>query len=363
MSTAPPAGGSGLSSSTTDAAGIAQHLKSASRVVITTHAKPDGDAVGSAVALARAVMARGAMAEVWFAGPFPAWLGEACVSTPTVRLNADSPAPVTFSTSLGEPDAVVVVDTGSWVQVEHMRAWLAARFDRSCVIDHHLHGDAALAPLRFVRPYAAATTELIAEVADALLGLSPSDPIPAAIAPPLYLGLATDTGWFRFSNTTPTTLRLAARLMDSGVDAPTLYQMVEQRDSQARPKLLGRALSSLSYHPLPSGGLVGLMTLTQSDLAACGGGSEDTGGFTDPVMAVSEVKVAAVLTGMSHPGEAQPLTKVSLRSKPGTGEIDVAAVAAALRGGGHARAAGVKLSMDLPTARATILHALGITSP
>jgi phosphoesterase RecJ-like protein len=363
MSPTPDAGASGLSTSTVDAEGIARQLKSATRVVITTHAKPDGDAVGSALALARAIMARGAVAEAWFAGPFPDWLGEVCGTTPTVRLNADTPVPVTFVTALGEPDAVVVVDTGSWIQVEHLRAWLAARYERSCVIDHHVHGDADLSPHRYVQTQAAATTELVTAVIEALLDLRPTDPIPPAMAPPLYLGLATDTGWFRFSNTTPTTLRLAARLMDSGVDAPRLYQMVEQRDSRARPKLLGRALSSLEYHPLPSGGLVGIMTLTQTDLASCGGGSEDTGRFSEPVMAVSEVKVVAVLTEMSHPGEAQPLTKISLRSKPGMDAIDVAAVAAALRGGGHARAAGVKLGMDLARARATILDALGVTGP
>lgn len=334
---------------------IAQRLRSSTCVVVTTHAKPDGDAAGSSLAIARTLIRMGKTVEVWHVGPFQNWLKAVSGETPVKRLNPDQSIEPSF-----EPDAIVITDTGSWVQLETVALFLRPRTEIAVVIDHHLHGDPATASLRLVQTNAAAATEAIAPVIDALLGLSPMDAFPRDIAEALYLGLATDTGWFKFSNVTPNTMRLAARLLESGVDHSALYLLMYQQDNQARPLLMGRALSSLTFE---ADARIAVMSLTADDLKSTGGGQEDTGGFADPVMSVATVCIVAVFTDATRAGDAVPLTKVSLRSKPGPGAVDVAAVSASLGGGGHARAAGIKLKLTLPQAREAVVNALTAALP
>ncbi|MBL0871272.1 MAG: DHH family phosphoesterase [Phycisphaerales bacterium] len=328
-------------------------------VVITTHAKPDGDAAGSSLALARALIHKGVPAEVWHVGPFQGWLKTIAGDTPTRRISQDTPA-ASLSSALpsdasNEPRAIVVTDTGSWVQLETLTPWLKPRTQRVMVIDHHLQGDADLSPRRLVETTAASATQVLAPVIDALLGLRADEALPEPIARMLYLGLATDTGWFKFSNTSAAAMRLAARMIDSGVDHAGLYQLIDQQDAAVRPRLLGRALSSLRYFDENT---IAFMALTGGDLRELSAGQEDTGGFAEPAMSVMSVRVVAVFTDATRAGDAQPTTKVSLRSKPGTNAIDVAAVCASLGGGGHARAAGVKLKMEIPQAQEAVLQAL-----
>lgn len=336
-------------------------IRAARRVVVTTHAKPDGDAVGSVLACVRLLQhlrtqGRGSgEGEGWFAGPFPAWLGTLSGPTPIRKLgDATSIA----GTPWDDADLVLIVDTGAWTQVEPLKPWLASRTDRTLIIDHHLHGSVDLAARRLVTTSAASCTQVLGDVVDAALGLAPEQEVPLDIAEALYLGLATDTGWFRFSNTGAATLRLAARLLASGVDAPRLYEAIEQQQSPARPRLLGAALSSLRWYARST---IGVMSLTQADIHAAGGQGEDVGGFAEPALSVLGVRVVVTLTEMTRPGDPTPLTKASLRSKPGAGAVDVAAVSATLGGGGHARAAGIKLHMPLDQARSAVLHALGVS--
>lgn len=340
--------------STAAAPDIAERLRAARFAVVLTHAKPDGDAAGSVLAAVRILERLGAEAEGWFVGPFPAWL-PALAAESVIRKFGDQPAVI--DPSWPEPDLIVIVDTGSHQQLDQFRHWLAPRAARCVIIDHHLHGNAEIAPLRLIDTRAASCTQVLASVADAALGVSPTDPLPIGIAEPLYFGLATDTGWFRFSNVTADTLRLGARLLECGVDAPRLYEWSEQQQAPARPRLLGVALAGLEWYAQNT---IAVMTLTQAQIAGVGGQGEDVGGFADPALAVRGVRVVVTLTEMSKPGDAKPLTKASLRSKPGERAVDVAAVCATLGGGGHARAAGVKLNMPLAEARAAVLRALGV---
>lgn len=335
---------------------IAAWLKGRKKVIICTHAKPDGDALGSTTGLSRALAHAGVSSEVWLIGPFPSWTDQVLGHTHVKKLSSDA---TTVPPSGNEADGIVVCDTGSWNQVEGLRPWLTGKADRTVILDHHLHGHPEMASQRLIVTNAAAASHVVADVATALLGLAETAPLPKDVAEPLYLGLATDTGWLRFSNVTPATLRLAARLIESGVDHPSLYEMVEQQQKPTRPVLLGRALSSLTMH---HGKTVALMTLRDSDLRALGAVGEDTGGFSEPVMAVAGVRVVATLTEMppppSAPAGSGTLVKVSLRSKPGPNAVDVAEIANRLGGGGHARAAGIKLFMSVEDAQRTIIDAL-----
>lgn len=332
---------------------IAAFIKRQSSLVVLTHAKPDGDALGSALTVARAAARVGVPAECWLLGPFPAWMDHFEGETPVRKLSPDN-VQLPTTGAFADPSGVVVVDTGAWQQIRPLDAWLKPRADRAAIVDHHLHGDADAAHLRLVTTRAASCTEALAPVVDALLKTN-GKAIPLEVATPMYLGLATDTGWLRFSNTSADTLRLAARLVESGVDHPAIYQAVEQQQVITRPRLLGLALSSLeTFH----GGRVAVMSVRDADLRALSAVGEDTGGFAEPVMAVSQVQVVVSLTEMPMQADGLPLTKASLRSKPGPNAVDVAAIAHGLGGGGHARAAGIKLRLSLDEAKSTIVAAL-----
>ncbi len=336
---------------------VVNRLRLAKRVVVLTHTRPDGDALGSSLALTRSLLQAGAQVELWLVPPGPRWMREIIGDAP-VRLH--NPSAGTTMDQAIEPDAIVILDTGAWKQVEEVAPWVRPRSAKAIIIDHHLSGDAEMAPIRLIDSGAAAAAEVVAEVCVGLLGKSSAGELPLDVARPLYLGLATDTGWFRFSNTRPQTLRLAAALKEAGVDAPALYQLVEQQDRPARLRLYGRALSSIELHAAES---IAFLSLTQRDFEECRGDAEDTTGFASDVLSVASIQVGALLTevagrGAGNPGREGPLTKVSLRSKPGAGAIDVAALTLGLGGGGHARAAGVKLAMPLSEAKQALLAAL-----
>lgn len=333
----------------TDIADAAAWLSATESIVITTHFKPDGDAVGSSLALARALRHHrpDIEVEIWYAGAIPDFLAEIAADTPTRHLDTDPPS------EADDPEAFVIVDTGSWSQLEFVRNFAAARRDRTLIIDHHLRGDAEIADRRIIETAAPAAAQIIAELCGHMLGL-PASKLPVDVATPLYLGIATDTGWFRYSNATPTMFRLVADLLEAGVASTDLYRLIEQRDRVSRLRLFGRALSKLEMH---NNNTVALVMLDAQDFTDTGGAPGDTGGFADRMLAVESVRVAVVLTESSDHAGA-PVTKISFRSKPGVDEVDVNQVAGTLGGGGHARAAGARLPSNLADTRDAVLKAL-----
>lgn len=353
--------------SNADAASIARWLAPMQRVVVVTHQKPDGDALGSTLAVARSLnIAAGgraagfsgvaSRAEVWYAGPMPHWAGAVINDSKCRVLDHDRP-PAGY-----EPDAVVVLDTGAWTQLEpYQRApsdgWIGSIAARAAVIDHHLRGDGDVAHRRWIDPTAAAACQLAADLCARLLGVPSPAKLPAEVAEPLYLGLATDTGWFRHSNVSPSVLRLAADLVEAGARHDYLYEVVEQRERVGRLRLLARALDSLE---LFEDDTVALLTIRKKDIEAAKAAPGETGGFLDLVKTVESIRVAALLTEVGEGDKT--ITKVSFRSKSaggGAGMVDVNKVAQILGGGGHAQAAGARLTMGAVEARKKVLDALG----
>lgn len=337
----------------TDTTEVARLLRSAKRAICVTHSKPDGDAAGSSLAAARAMRRVGVDASVCFIGPPPRWLTEFAGSTP-VRIEAPGTS-IRPSATGSDPDVVVVTDTGSWSQLAEVAEWLKGMRDRTVVIDHHLHGDGDVARWRLIRTKDAATTQALAPVCAALLGV-PAAQFPPDVAEALYLGLATDTQWFRLSNVSPATFQLAGDLLSAGVNHTHLYEMIEQRDTPSRWRLLARALSSLELH---DNGRLAMMQLSLKDFDDCGADRNDTAGFADMVLHIETVRVAVVLTEADAPPGGPPASKVSMRSKPGPDAVDVNAATRRLGGGGHARAAGAKMpGVDLAEARRRVLAVL-----
>ncbi|QYK47349.1 MAG: DHH family phosphoesterase [Phycisphaeraceae bacterium] len=315
---------------------------------IGTHMKPDGDAIGSTLAVTRALRAVGKRVTLLYMGGPPRWIETLATRAERSTFEEDGlPDP--------EPSVWLILDTGSWSQLEQLTPALTGRGSSVVIIDHHLQGDAVIADRRFIDKNAAAAAQPAAELCRILLGLRSCAELPVEIAEPLFLGLATDTGWFRHSNTKPETLRLAADLIGAGANHSRLYAMVEQSDTVGRLRLVARALGSLE---LFDNDRIAIMRLSLSDFEQAGASHGDTGGLADMALVIQSVRVSAVITEQSVKAGSPPLTKISMRSKEGPNAVDVNEVCGKLGGGGHARASGARMTLTLEQTRSRVLEAL-----
>ena len=322
----------------------ARLIRGAARVTVVTHAKPDGDAFGSVVAMTAALRGRGQQVTGWFVPP----VAESLMSLrggDGVRLFEDG-------SELDPVDLVLVLDTGAMSQLLPMREQLEPHLPRTLVIDHHLSGDLA-AKWRYIDGEAAACCELIASLLDQM-EIPIDDPI---VSDALFVGIAADTGWFRFSNTRPQTHELAARLRRAGVDHAQLYAMLEQNERAEKLALMNRALNSLK---LLAGGTVALMGLRAGDFKETGAALSDTEQFVDIPQIVGSVQPVAMITEPPHHHPPEPV-RVSFRSKPGPSALNVAELANQFGGGGHARAAGARIDSPVDEVISRVAAAISST--
>jgi len=211
-------------------------------------------------------------------------------------------------------------------------------------IDHHV-GDGELPDgPRYIDSGAAATGELIYELA-----VANDWPVTGPAARALYVAILTDTGGFRFSNTRPRTLRIAADLLEVGVDPEEIYVEVYARAPEGRPRLLAEALQTLIVEP--EYGLA-WVTVPQGAVERLGVTSDDLDGVVEFPRSIEGVRMALLFREAS-----QHRVKVSLRS---VGDVDVASFAQQFGGGGHVKAAGLVLPGTLAEVQATILDAARI---
>lgn len=322
----------------TDVHRLADWLRAQDSVVLLTHSKPDGDAAGSTLGLARALLMIGVKATCCYAGAPPLWLAELAGDTPYTLVERDGMPE--------ETDAIVICDTGSWSQLEPMRAWLQEHASKTAIIDHHLHGEGSIADRLWIETTAAAVCQPVAHLCALLLGCVNPSGLPQPIASPLYFGIGTDTGWFRHSNVTPLVLRDAAHLLEAGAEHSKMYRLSEQRDRPSRLKIMAKAFSSAKF--LANDQAV-LMSLSLADLNEAGASASETGGIIDQAMSIDSIRVGILVTEVHNPSHSGgPLCKLSMRSKElGEASIDVNELAQRLGGGGHARAAGAKHAATL----------------
>jgi phosphoesterase RecJ-like protein len=321
---------------------LAGRILAAKRVLVTSHAKPDGDAIGAMLGLGRALAVQGRAADLYTMGAVEPPLLLVARPTPLIAVESHAPG--------DDHDLVVILDTGAWSQLEPLRAWLGARRERVIGLDHHATGD-DVASMRIVEPRAASTSQLVVSLLDEL-GWAITGGI-GGVAEALFMGMASDTGWFRYSSAGEREFTVAARLLRAGVDKTRLFQILEETYRPQRLALEARALTSLEYH---GGGAIAVMSLTRDDFSATGGVVEDLTGVVNDPLVVGAVRVS-ILLAETDGGR----TKISLRSKASTNggpEVDVNAVAQRFGGGGHRHAAGARLAASLGDTRARVLAAL-----
>lgn len=299
--------------------------------LILSHIDPDGDALGSSLGLAWALRAIGKRATTANDSPLPVNL-RFLPGSETVRLARDLSAPAR---------AVFVLDCSSLDRVGASALAAIAPGAAVACVDHHA-GTNGFGDPRLVNVEASATAELIHEILEAC-GL----PVGPETAACLYAGIASDTGAFRFQNTTPHVLRLAAQLVERGADPSLTAVSLFGRKSPASLRVLGLALASLESR---ASGRVSALTISRAMFDEAQASPEDADGIVQYAQSVQGALIG-VLIQETAPGEV----RISFRSD---GSVDVNDIAGRFGGGGHRNAAGARLRGQLAVIRESVLSAL-----
>lgn len=304
--------------------------------VLTSHCRADCDAVGSELALAQILESLGKEVVIVNGDAVPEHIRFIDPANRVKELGRDvEPA------QLKQIDCLIVVDTSAWAQLGPMADVVREFPGTRVVIDHHESQD-DLQAAEFKDATAEATGRLILELGEAL-----DVPLTLDIALPLFMAIATDTGWFRFSSVTNATFLALAKLVAAGVSPPTVFSHLFERHTLARIHLRGRILSNVV--PDCSGRLMSTHA-TQTDFTETGASTTDTEDVINTLLTVAGSEVAVLFV------ELEPVkTKVSLRSRT---DFDVCAIAAKFGGGGHRAAAGVTVDGPLDATRTAVLDAL-----
>jgi len=302
-----------------DAADAFRELLSSKNVVLTTHVNPDGDAIGSELGLYRLLRAHGVSVRIINAHPLPENLR---------FLDPDDIVEVWNSLqhdyTVLTPQLLVCLDLNEQSRMGAVSNAIGGD-TRILVIDHHLE-PRSFAHLYYIDPDACSTAELVFR-----LVTQSAYPLSYEIALPLYVGLLTDTGSFRFERTTPEVHRIAATMLETGVDAMETYRAVYNSYSIGRSRLLGLVLSGIEQY---CEGRVTLLTVTAHMLEQTDCTIEDVENIVNYGLGIQGVEVTALFT------ELNGAIKISLRSR---GCISINRIANEFGGGGHRLAAGARV--------------------
>ncbi|MDA1028760.1 MAG: bifunctional oligoribonuclease/PAP phosphatase NrnA [Bacteroidetes bacterium] len=299
---------------------IVSALKKARRVVITTHTRPDGDAIGSQLALGNYLKRQGKDVLMVNQDQSPynlEWLPGA----DHIELYDASLRHVEF---IAHADVVVILDTNVQERLGSVGKQVRGTTSTKILVDHHTDSENWF-DLTLKRESASSTAELLFE----LFELWDLDGIDHDVAAPLYVAMMTDTGSFRFSNVSANLHRMVAELIERGkFDPSILHAEVYDKKSIEGIKLLSSVLSSIELH---YNGRIGTVVVTRRMLSESGASVEETDGFVNQVLSIEGVLVALIFT------ETERGTKISFRSK---GDHFVHKWAQSYGGGGHRNASG-----------------------
>jgi phosphoesterase RecJ-like protein len=303
------------------------------RFLLTTHVRPDGDGLGSQLALAEALETMGKEVRVVIASTWPPRYHFLDPNRRIQQFTAPGDA-------WRDVDMAIVLDTGTWNQLGDFGPFLKSLNVAKAVIDHHVTQD-DLGAARFVDTSAEATGRLVYEAIQAL-----GAPLPARAANMLFVAVAMDTGWFRHPNATAATFALAAELVAAGAQPSPLYDHLYERNTLPSLKLKGLVMERMQ---LAEEGKVAHSEVRRDDYAATGATPQDSEDLVNYTRSIAGVEVGLLF--MEQPAGG---VKVSFRS---TGTVDVARLAEQFGGGGHRAASGATVHESLEQARTRVLAA------
>ncbi len=305
---------------------VLYELREADKLLLTTHENPDGDALGSLLAMHRILEQLGKDSVMFMSpGEFPLpWEYRG----------------FTFDGLVGEPPddvaerTIVFLDCGN---IDRMPVdFLQAEGLHILNIDHH-HDNTRFGTVNLVCSVASSTAEIVWRLAKEL-----GAEITPGIADALYVGLVTDTGRFMYENTSAMSHRMAAELIEAGVQPHQVYRRLWEDLPFRRLQLLQRALASVERY---DDGTITLARLDKADYEATGAFETDSEGVVDHVRAVEGTKIAVLVRDQLADGR-NGMRKVSLRATDGS--VDVSRIAREFGGGGHPQAAGFSSSLPFP---------------
>jgi phosphoesterase RecJ-like protein len=310
-------------------------IKAGQRIALTTHVNADGDGTGSEVALWHMLTALGTKPVIANPTPLPERYGFLLEDMPGADHTKDA------AKQIERADLVIVVDIADVSRIGHLGAMLSARKGPVGCIDHHASKGSLPPGPRLVDAAACATGELVHDLARSLRWrMSP------LVARALYVAILTDTGGFRFSNTTPRALRVAADLLAMGVDSEAIYAQLYGSAPAGRVRLLSEVLETLVVEPA-----IGLawVTVPAGAFERHGVDPDDLDGVVEFPRSIQGVRLALLFRPL-----ANGRIKVSFRAK---GDLDVTVLAQQFGGGGHTKASGASLAGSLAEVQTTVLAA------
>src|SRR5208337_4503592 len=302
---------------------VLRQIEGRQRFLLTSHARPDGDAVGSALACCQILRGLGKQADVVLSDGVPRIYRPLPFADGVLQAEQVN----------GNYDAAILLECDD-IQRTRLQG-LQGRFLIS--IDHHPSGR-HFADVNWIDPKAVATAEMVY-----CLGLKAGVPITPEIATCVYTALIADTGSFMFAGTNEHTFALARELVRAGADPVRCARNVYFAHSTAKMRLLGAALSNLHRE-----GVLAWIWVTQEQMERVGAREEDCEGLVNYVLSIQDVEVAAFFRELPD-----RRFRVSLRSK---GQLNVAAVAEQFGGGGHECASGLSVDGPLATAVSQVIR-------
>jgi phosphoesterase RecJ-like protein len=312
---------------------IEQHQK----FVVTTHVRPDGDALGSSLGMVGLLRQKGKDVRAVNTSKTPPRYD---YLDPTGTLFEHFGTTVQPA-DLTDREVLIILDLSSWGQLGEMADWVRAFPGKRLVIDHHVSQD-DLGATFLKDTTAEATGTLVTRAARAL-----NVPITPEMATGLFTAIAMDTGWFHHPNTTPQTLRTVAELVEEGAKIDEIYRLLSERNTLGRLKMMGETLCSLKTD---FDGRISYATVTRADFERTGAIPPDTEDLVDFTVSIRGVDVGLFFIEQPRGG-----IKLSIRSRNG---LDCAKLAGQFGGGGHKAAAGASLPDPLNETVERVLKAV-----
>ena len=315
-----------------------ERIEASRRVLVTAHIRPDGDCIGSEVAMARVLKSLGKEVRIVNGHRTPHALRPIDPDNwvrPIEELTDEERAWIETI------DLLLVCDTRSWQQLGSMGDIVRSTKAIKIVLDHHNLGDDIGAEL-YVDKSAEATGRLVFEAAQRL-----GVPLTKEITDPIFAAMATDTGWFRFSSVGAATFRVVAELLDAGTLVDEQYRELFEGETLGRIRLIGRALAKTESL---LDGLLMVTSITQEDLRLAGAHPSETEDIVNMTLQVGGSRLAAILVEQRE-GDF----KVSFRSRC---DVDCSLLARRFGGGGHKSAAGALIDKPLEETRQLVVDAI-----
>lgn len=313
---------------------FAEIVRSKQRFLLTSHIRPDCDALGSELGMAGVLEKLGKEVTIVNGHATPPNLAFIDPTNKLKTLGVD----VQVADLTNSFDALMILDTSAWAQLGPMSDVIKATTATKLLVDHHVGEDDLQAEI-FKNTSAEATGRLVMEAADAL-GVT----ITAEIAMPLFAAVATDTGWFRFGSATSGTYRLMAKLIDAGASPSKIYAALYEQDTLGRVKLRGIILSRVETE---FAGRLAYTHVLKEDFVATGALPSDTEDVINMALGIAGTEFAVIFVEQASGG-----FKISFRSRSA---LDCNQIARKFGGGGHKAASGAFVAGDYATASQQVL--------